>query len=747
METLYHAFDNIASRRRVFKVETVGDCYVAATGVPEPQKDHAVIMCRFARDILNKCGALTKCLETTLGPDTGELNLRIGIHSGPVTAGVLRGERSRFQLFGDTMNTASRIESTGKGGKIQLSQETADLVMCSGRSQWLAQREDTVFAKGKGEMTTYWLLINRSDTASSSGESDISQESRPYAVSEEDSPTVAAKLASEKMARLVEWNCEVILRLLKQIRLRKMVPTPPLSGKISEARYLRAGHLPIHDVNEIISLPIFDDKLDCEMDLDRIGLSPATVSQVYDYVSNIAALYRNNHFHSFEHASHVTMSVTKLLSRIIAPLSLRGSGQALHDHTYGVTSDPLTQFACVFSALIHDVDHTGVPNTQLLKEHSQIVDYYQGKSVAEQNSVDIAWHLLMDESYSDFRAAIYSTTEELDRFRALVVNSVMATDIVDKELKLVRNERWDKAFSQRPSHEDVKTANDRKATIVIEHLIQASDVSHTMQHWHIYRKWNERFFFECYQGFCDGRSEDDPSELWYEGELGFYDYYIIPLAMKLKDCGVFGVSSDEYLNYAQRNRVEWQARGQAIVQEMLEKAKKIMFVKNSSASSLEDNLGDRCCDEDAMATMESNEEHSQIRELQEIVSPPLLMKHAEDECLEQLLQRSAHLADTNESIPSLSSSLSNFSNSSAFTRVTPSSGRKEDVLVETREMESKEVNIAQASFTIITEAGDTRPDTQTDEEMVTRFDDLPCPDSASKLWVKDMKSIDTMLFL
>jgi hypothetical protein len=95
-------------------------------------------------------------------------------------------------------------------------------------------------------------------------------------------------------------------------------------------------------------------------------------------------------------------------------------------------------------------------------------------------------------------------------------------------------------------------------------------VAHTMQHWHVYRKWNERFFLECYQAYRDGRAEKDPAQGWYEGEIGFFDYYIIPLAKKLKDCGVFGVSSDEYLNYAIRNRQEWETRGREVVNEMVE---------------------------------------------------------------------------------------------------------------------------------------------------------------------------------
>mmetsp|Transcript_80 Transcript_80/g.208 ORF Transcript_80/g.208 Transcript_80/m.208 type:complete len:131 (-) Transcript_80:168-560(-) len=90
-----------------------------------------------------------------------------------------------------------------------------------------------------------------------------------------------------------------------------------------------------------------------------------------------------------------------------------------------------------------------------------------------------------------------------------------------------------------------------------------------MQHWHIYRKWNQRLFKEMYEAFLSGRAEKDPSENWYDGEKGFFDFYIIPLAKKLKDCGVFGVSSDEYLQYAVQNRKEWDLKGQELVAEML----------------------------------------------------------------------------------------------------------------------------------------------------------------------------------
>jgi len=108
---MYGAFDEVTETYRVFKVETVGDCYVAAAGIPEYREDHATVLVRFAGTIMNVMSKLMKELEVTLGPDTGDLTLRIGLHSGPVTAAVLRGQRSRFQLFGDTMNTTARIET------------------------------------------------------------------------------------------------------------------------------------------------------------------------------------------------------------------------------------------------------------------------------------------------------------------------------------------------------------------------------------------------------------------------------------------------------------------------------------------------------------------------------------------------------------------------------------------------------------------------------------------------------------
>jgi len=305
-------------------------------------------------------------------------------------------------------------------------------------------------------------------------------------------------------------------------------------------------------------------------------------------------MYNKNPFHNFENASHVLMSCIKLLNRIISRAEDCQDCQEGTDNTYGICSDPLTSFAIVFSALIHDVNHSGVSNVQLVKERAPVAAMYKNKSVAEQNSIDVGWGLLMEPAYKNLRRHIYTTADEFRCFRHLVVNCVMATDIVDKDLIDARNRRWDLAFSSSAPNssddedddggscviatnnklnlcESFRHVNNRKGTIVIEHLIQLSDVAHTMQHWQIYRRWNERLFEESYVAYANRRAERNPADNWYEGELRFYDLYIIPLAKKIKQCRVFGVSSDEYLSYALQNRTEWKDRGKEIVDELARK--------------------------------------------------------------------------------------------------------------------------------------------------------------------------------
>lgn len=185
---------------------------------------------------------------------------------------------------------------------------------------------------------------------------------------------------------------------------------------------------------------------------------------------------------------------------------------------------PTSDCLCLTYLTTISFKRQGAPNAQLLKEGLPPgLEKYNGKSIAEQNSFDLFWCWFVSDEFSNLRKTICSTDFELMRLRDLIINSVMATDIADKDLKLLRDARWAKAFSNSIIKDDnPKDSINRKATIVIEHLIQASDISHTMQHWHVYRQWNEKFFFECMKAYMEGRAENDPSKTWYKGEIGFF---------------------------------------------------------------------------------------------------------------------------------------------------------------------------------------------------------------------------------
>eukprot|EP00980_Cylindrotheca_fusiformis_P019748 scaffold6923_cov81-Cylindrotheca_fusiformis.AAC.1 len=477
------------------------------------------------------------------------------------------------------------MEHSGERNRIQISQATADLLAEAGFSQWTTPRETKIYLKGKGDMQTYWMRKTKSARVTKlTGPLTQAETVATAAYSEltECSDESDSKDGMDKTERLVEWTVAVLTSLLQQIIASRGGGVHDIKSLSAAERDTASGRTVLEEFVPIIRLKRFEeDELRRRQRPASIDIGDEARSQLRNFLFIVAGMYQDNPFHNFEHAIHVTASVKKLLARIVNVNDGNGLGASNADgsiesvdplhlagHSYGITSDPLTQFAVVFSAIIHDVDHPGVPNTQLVKENTRSAQIYR-KSVAEQNSVHLAWEILMREKFSALRACIYQTESELRRFRQLVVNTVMATDIVDKELQALRKARWEEAFSTVKSaieSPDDVVGEDRKATIVIEHLIQASDVSHTMQHWHIYKSWNEKFFMECYSAYKAGRADSDPSETWYKSEVGFFDFYIIPLAKKLDSCGVFGVSSDEYLNYATANREEWAREGESIVQ-------------------------------------------------------------------------------------------------------------------------------------------------------------------------------------
>ena len=101
--------DIVGLHTGVFKVSTIGDCYLATSGLPDIRDDHAEVTAKFSVEFQKIFEVVTTELAYTLGSETTYLKLRCGLHSGPVTAGFLRGIRSRFEIFCDTVNTASHM--------------------------------------------------------------------------------------------------------------------------------------------------------------------------------------------------------------------------------------------------------------------------------------------------------------------------------------------------------------------------------------------------------------------------------------------------------------------------------------------------------------------------------------------------------------------------------------------------------------------------------------------------------------
>uniref|UniRef100_A0A8C9U4C6 Guanylate cyclase n=1 Tax=Scleropages formosus TaxID=113540 RepID=A0A8C9U4C6_SCLFO len=152
LNDIYKNFDSILDNHDVYKVETIGDAYMVVSGLPRRNGNrHAVDICRMALDILAFMGTFE--LQHMPGLPVW---IRIGVHSGPCAAGVVGIKMPRYCLFGDTVNTASRMESTGQPLRIHVSQPTIEILQRTDCKFEYEKRGET-YLKGKGTETTYWL--------------------------------------------------------------------------------------------------------------------------------------------------------------------------------------------------------------------------------------------------------------------------------------------------------------------------------------------------------------------------------------------------------------------------------------------------------------------------------------------------------------------------------------------------------------------------------------------------------------
>jgi hypothetical protein len=241
------------------------------------------------------------------------------------------------------------MESTGVANAIQVSQETADLVIAYGKSHWLVQREEKIQAKGKGTMQTFFLDTNKMSKPYTSSPRSTCSASEMSVASGYD---VDVAEIEKKRNRSAEWTVEIMAHHLKAMinarKEKKIKPDP--REKIGELELASISSFGIDNksaIDEVAQAIIFPEyKLGWKgtKTADFTELDTVVLDELRNYVQTIASLYNENPFHNFDHATHVAMSVNKLLSRINAPDLVDGTSKDVHDHTYGVGSDPLTWY-------------------------------------------------------------------------------------------------------------------------------------------------------------------------------------------------------------------------------------------------------------------------------------------------------------------------------------------------------------------------------------------------------------------
>lgn len=146
LNEVFSYFDTLVEQYGLEKIKTIGDCYMVASGVPRPRADHAQVLTRMAigmRDYVDQHEFFGR-----------KLAFRIGLNSGPVVAGVIGRKKFIYDLWGDAVNTASRMESHGQGGFIQITRSTYELV----RDDFVCESQGTVQVKGKGEMEVWFVI-------------------------------------------------------------------------------------------------------------------------------------------------------------------------------------------------------------------------------------------------------------------------------------------------------------------------------------------------------------------------------------------------------------------------------------------------------------------------------------------------------------------------------------------------------------------------------------------------------------
>lgn len=596
LNELYTELDRLVAKHQVYKVETIGDAYMVVGGAPNrvPAPLAAERVALFAIDAIN----FVKNWRTQ---DGDQVFIRAGLASGPTVAGVV-GQVSRFDgiesripllehmfdaamshivrtqamprycFFGDTVNFASRMESTSKKMRIQCADITYRLLMDAPNMdfQLIKRMEGDVAGvqvKGKGHVITYWV---EKSSLRGDGQRLPAKMIEPFNLDkvDEDEEAEAGNAGTKEPSDHSGADYEEFLKVLarKDETQEQEDLAMYTADEIYAAMTGQGWQVLGHAENALVAATDDRQKMIIrasallEHHLSRVfeardagsKLPPDAKDQIKEFVGDIAATYSNVHFHNLSHALHVMTNMNKLISE-------------------SRNEEAFNTFSLVFSALVHDAGHTGMSNKILTDIHHPLSDKYEdGVPLAERESIAIALDLLFRPEYEALRVAIIPGVIDKIAFAKTLFQSILVTDIATpdrvklgiKRYEVSQDEqgKYDTALcplvpyldsvlsgvgleeSDKEEHpkEFIITHCGLQNCVRNEHLMLLSDVGHLMQGWENFVKWNFRLYKEINDSFKKGFC-DDPRKGWCDGQVGFLNHYIIPLAKRstayLKESG------------------------------------------------------------------------------------------------------------------------------------------------------------------------------------------------------------------